>query len=184
MGMLLSSTPLRSGMTEGRLSRVRRGSLWSTYGVREAARRLVIPPQPSPPPPPPLPFLPTLSSPPPHHDKPDLLSIKEPQATSPFRPPLSPFLPSGPHPICHLHRLGLGQLKGTRCRCQARPGGGRGGWQRKGSRFPPWQRLGSLLMGLGTSANLLISFTCGAPCQAAWSGSRVERISTETFLNP
>lgn len=42
--MLLSSTPLWSGMTEGRLSRVRRGSLWSTYGVREAARCLVIPP--------------------------------------------------------------------------------------------------------------------------------------------
>ena len=38
------------------------------------------------PPPTPALLLP-LSSPPPHHDKPDLLSIKEPQATSPIFPP-------------------------------------------------------------------------------------------------
>lgn len=44
MGMLLSSTPLWLGMTEGRLSRVRRSSLWSTYRVRKAARCLIIPP--------------------------------------------------------------------------------------------------------------------------------------------
>lgn len=42
--MLLSSTPLQSGMTERRLLRVRRSSLWSTYGVHKAARCLVIPP--------------------------------------------------------------------------------------------------------------------------------------------
>lgn len=132
MGTLLSSTPLRSGMTEGRLLRVRRGGLWSTYGVREAARCLVIPPpnhhhhrHPSTP----RPFLPTLSSPPPHHDKPDLLSIKEPQATSPCRPPSLLSYPAVLIPFVIYAVSVLVSSKGHAV--AARLGRGFGGWLAK-----------------------------------------------------
>lgn len=71
-------------------------------GCFAVARCLVIPSPTGP-----WPSFPTLSSHPPHHDKPDLLSSKEPPATCSF----SPKLPSSPrpyalvpHPICHLLR--------------------------------------------------------------------------------
>lgn len=116
---LLSSAPLRWGMTEGRLSRARRSSLWSTYRVREAARCLVIPPTTTTAPPLPSHFIIPSTSP---WQTRSALYQRTAGYLS-FPSPLFPFLPSGPHPICHLHRLGLGQLKGTRCRCQAWPGG-------------------------------------------------------------
>lgn len=102
--------------------------------------------------PPPTPaLLPILSFSPPHHDKPDLLSIKGYRL--PLLSPAPPFLPSGLHPICHLHCLDLGQLPGTRL---SLPGLAAGliGLAMRNYPFPQWQHLESHLMGLGTFANL------------------------------
>lgn len=181
VGMVLSSAPLWWGMRGDRKKgngkkkkwkRRREGGeqRWSGVGRAEPEPVVILqgvwgcqrPCNP----PPPLPSILSLSSPPPHHDKPDLLSIKEPQATFPLFPP---FLPSGPHPICHLLCLCLGQLAGTGCCCQAWPLSSRS-WQGVATSSPQWQHLESHLMGLGAFANLSTSFGNGACCQAGWSG--------------
>lgn len=75
---LLLRSPLQSGSREG-------PSPCQPAGCAGVARCLVIPSPTGP-----SPSFPTLSSPPPHHDKPDLLSIKEPPATCSFSPNLPP----------------------------------------------------------------------------------------------
>lgn len=114
----------------------------------------------------PSPSLPTLSSPPPHHDKPDLLSIKEPPATCSFSPnlPSSPLpYPVVPHPICHLRRArSRSSLRGCVVAARGWPGEGFF-WQGNGRQLSSrWQHSERHLMGLGTFANLLISFGCNA----------------------
>lgn len=180
VGMLLSSAPLWWGMRGDRKREMKEkwegdgegggDQRWSGVGRAEPEPVVILraacgcqrPCNP----PPPLPSILSLSSPPPHHDKPDLLSIKEPQATSLLFPP---FLPSSPHPICHLLCLCLGQLVGTGCRCQAWPLSSRS-WHGGATSSPQWQHLESHLMGLGAFANLSTSFGYGARCQAGWSG--------------
>lgn len=107
--------------------------LWSTYRGPGSCQR---PCNPSSEPPS---LHSTLSSPPPHHDKPDLHSITEPQATSPLPRPFF-FFPSSPHPICHLHRLCPGYTHRDNRHCQAQPRGSET-WQRVASVSPWWPKL-------------------------------------------
>ncbi|KAK5847733.1 hypothetical protein PBY51_016839 [Eleginops maclovinus] len=131
-------------MTEG--GREGESSLWSSYRVREAARGLVIlRPTPA--------LLSSLSSPPPQHDKPDRLSIKEPQAASLF---FLLFLL-----ICHPHCLGLGRLTGTGCLCQAWPLSSQA-WHGGAPTSPGGSVQKSHLMGLGAFANLSTNLRFGA----------------------
>lgn len=129
---LLCFARLRPGATRGG----REPSPRRPAGCAGAARCLVIPSPTGP-----SPSFPTLSSPPPHHDKPDLLSIKEPPATCSLstQPPLlAPFLSSGPS--SHLSFAPASVLlasEGLRRRCQ--------GLARRGTFCRAWQGNGCQL---------------------------------------
>lgn len=114
----------------------------------------------------PSPSFPTLSSRPPHHDKPDLLSIKEPPATCSLSPKLasSPLpYPLVPHPICHLRRARSRSSPGG-CGLAARGWPGEGFiWQGKGRQLSSrWQPSERHLMGFTTFVHLQTSFGCDA----------------------
>lgn len=116
------------------------GGLWSTCRGSGSCQRPCNPP-------PETPALhSTLSSRPPHHDKPDLHSITEPQATSPlpsipsfsFSAVLIPF-------VIYTASVSV-SLTGTGRPCQARPRGSEP-WQGVASVSPWWPNLEKRLNG-------------------------------------